>query len=120
MERGETELLLAFIEVGQKRVLKHPLCETFLFLKWRRIRKFFLFSLFYHAIYVLLFTIYILGVYVNDCKEIDTVPNENGTSQVNILCMGPFYIANIGYTILFLNTLLLAKEIFQVYYFSTI
>lgn len=94
-ERGETELLLAFIDVGQKRVLKHPLCETFLFLKWRRIRKFFLFSLFYHALFVLLFTVYVLGVYCP--KNHDAV-----------------YLTETGYLVLFLNFILLAKELFQV------
>lgn len=109
-ERGETELLLSFIEVGQKRVLKHPLCETFLFLKWRRIRKFFLFSLLYHAIYVLLFTMYILGVYDKDCNE----PSEAKLSQ----CLAASYVAPVGYAVIFMNLTLLAKEFFQVFLFN--
>lgn len=102
-ERGETELLLAFIEVGQKRILKHPLAETFLFLKWRRIRKYFLFSLFYHALYVLLFTVYAMGVFVDHC---------HGSTK----CHEQPYIAAlevIGYMVLFMNLVLMAKEIFQ-------
>lgn len=61
VSRGEAALLLAFIEVGRRDVLKHPLCETFLYLKWRRIRKFFLASLTYHIIFVILYSIYIIG-----------------------------------------------------------
>lgn len=107
-ERGETELLLAFIEVGQKRILKHPLCETFLFLKWRRIRKFFLFSLLYHAIYVLLFTLYILGVYDKDC---------NSTMNFGLTqCLASSYVAPVGYAVIFMNLTLLAKEFFQVFF----
>lgn len=102
-ERGETELLLAFIEVGQKRILKHPLAETFLFLKWRRIRKYFLFSLFYHALYVLLFTIYAMAVFVNRCRDIRDCHDEGFINAINA----------IGYSILFLNFLLMGKEIFQ-------
>lgn len=102
-ERGETELLLAFIEVGQKRILKHPLTETFLFLKWRRIRKYFLFSIFYHALYVLLFTVYALAVYVNHCRA-----SKNCHDDVYIST-----IAAIGYVVLFLNFVLMGKEIFQ-------
>lgn len=114
-ERGESELILAFIEVGQKRILKHPLCETFLFLKWRRIRKFFLFSLFYHAIYVLLFTLYILGVYDKDCKSESDVERTH--------CVVGGYVKPLGYAILGMNFTLLAKEFFQVsantiYYFE--
>lgn len=110
-ERGETDLLLAFIEVGQKYILQHPLCETFLFLKWRRIRKFFLFSLFFHSIFVLLFTMYILGVYVRNCSRevnplIDSVVDEDD-------CAASRYIVPIGYTVLFLNLVLLLKELFQ-------
>uniref|UniRef100_A0A182N044 Ion transport domain-containing protein n=1 Tax=Anopheles dirus TaxID=7168 RepID=A0A182N044_9DIPT len=92
-DRGETELLLAFIEVGQKRILKHPLCETFLLLKWRRIRKFFIFSLFYHGLFVLLFSAYVLSVYA---------PSP-----------GPPYVPAVGYIILLFNLVLLTKEIFQ-------
>lgn len=113
MERGETELLLAFIEVGQKRVLKHPLCETFLFLKWRRIRKFFLFSLFYHAIFVLLFTMYVLAVYDKDCPPIK---RRKVTKDIEGIwkCRVSFYVAPVGYAVFLLNMLLLAKEFFQV------
>ncbi|XP_055544901.1 transient receptor potential channel pyrexia [Wyeomyia smithii] len=101
-DRGETELLLAFIDVGQRRILKHPLCETFLLLKWRRIRKFFLFSLFYHGLFVLLFTVFVLGVYVKKCQ---------GGMQT---CQTEAYVPVIGYVVIFLNLLLISKEIFQI------
>ncbi|XP_017057977.1 transient receptor potential channel pyrexia isoform X1 [Drosophila ficusphila] len=100
MERGETELLLSLIEVGQKRILMHPLCETFLFLKWRRIRKFFLMSLAYHTLFVLLFTLYVIRVYVRSCKEGE-------------VCMAPGYVTTIGYLVIMLNLILLGKEVFQ-------
>ncbi|XP_062539583.1 transient receptor potential channel pyrexia [Armigeres subalbatus] len=98
-DRGETELLLAFIEVGQRRILKHPLCETFLLLKWRRIRKFFLFSLFYHGLFVLLFTAYVLAVYVKDCRQ--------------RVCRMGAHVPVIGYIVIFLNVVMMTKEIFQ-------
>ncbi|KAJ8925765.1 hypothetical protein NQ315_009613 [Exocentrus adspersus] len=105
MGNKETELLLNFIEVGYKDVLKHPLCETFLFLKWRRIRKFFLFSLFYHSMFVFLFTIYIIGVYLKDCPS---------AKSVTAFCWVPNYVKNIGYILICLNILLLGKELFQI------
>lgn len=107
-ERGETEFLLTFIEVGQRNILSHPLCETFLFLKWRRIRKFFLFSLFYHFIFVLIFTVYILAVYVKDCDIKDKIEDKNNE------CQAPTYVVPIGYAVLLLNFTLLLKESFQV------
>lgn len=115
-ERGETELLLSFIEVGQRRVLKHPLCETFLFLKWRRIRKFFLFSLIYHAIYVLLFTTLILGIYKKDCPPpiefMSAFGADDVVPQANY-CDTPHYVIPVGYFVIFMNLILLAKEFFQ-------
>ncbi|XP_024938932.1 uncharacterized protein LOC107265737 [Cephus cinctus] len=57
--RGETDLMLCLVEVGQRHVLQHPLCESFLYLKWLRIRKFFLFSLIFHSIFVAMFTAYV-------------------------------------------------------------
>lgn len=51
--------MLCLVEVGQRHILKHPLCESFLYLKWLRIRKFFLFSLIFHSIFVGVFTSYI-------------------------------------------------------------
>ncbi|XP_052847892.1 transient receptor potential channel pyrexia isoform X2 [Drosophila gunungcola] len=100
MERGETELLLSLIEVGQKRILMHPLCETFLFLKWRRIRKFFLMSLAYHTFFVLLFTLYTCSVYVRCCKDGE-------------VCVAPGYVSTVGYLVIILNLILLGKEVFQ-------
>lgn len=62
--RGETDLMLCLIEVGQGHILKHPLCESFLYLKWLRIRKFFLISLVFHFIFVTFFTSYITVTYL--------------------------------------------------------
>lgn len=111
-ERGETELLLSFIEVGQKRVLKHPLCETFLFLKWHRIRKFFLFSLCYHTIYVLLFSLLINGIYEKDCPAPEPTPFS--AEEHPNTCLTPSYVQTIGYIVILMNMILLAKEFFQV------
>ncbi|XP_066598599.1 uncharacterized protein [Prorops nasuta] len=60
----ETDLILCLIEVGQKHILRHPLCESFLYLKWLRIRKFFLMSLAFHSIFVAFFTGYIIVTYI--------------------------------------------------------
>lgn len=111
--RGETDLMLAFIEVGQKRILKHPLCETFLFLKWHRIRKFFLFSLVYHTFFVLLFSVLVISVYKKNCPypypEITLMSAEVEANP----CDRPGYVLPVGYSVIVMNFLLLAKEFFQ-------
>lgn len=101
----ETELLLNFIEVGHRHILKHPLSETFLFLKWERIRKFFLFSMIYHQIFVSLYTLYIIDVFLKNC------PYSRSVGQI---CWVPNSIRNIGYVIIFFNMVFLAKEMFQI------
>lgn len=90
--KKETELLLNFIEVGQKGILQHPLCETFLLLKWNIIRKLFLFSLFYYLLFVIILTLYIIQIFLKLCT--------------NDIC----YVS--GYILILLNVLLLCKELF--------
>jgi len=71
--RGETDLMLCLIEIGQGHVLKHPLCESFLYLKWLRIRKFFLLSLMFHSIFVALFTGYVGATYLWHVKRFSQI-----------------------------------------------
>ncbi|PNF22682.1 Transient receptor potential channel pyrexia [Cryptotermes secundus] len=110
VERGESGLLLTLIEVGQRHILKHPLCETFLFLKWKRIRKFFLFSLFFHTIFVLLYSGYMMGVYLRNCPM--PVSNETRTNDMDT-CNILMVVKVTGYVLLAFDMLLIAKELFQ-------
>ncbi|RXG61156.1 Transient receptor potential channel pyrexia [Armadillidium vulgare] len=55
----ECRLLSCFMEEGQKTFLKHPLCETFLYLKWLRVRSFFVFNLIFYMILVVTLTQYL-------------------------------------------------------------
>ncbi|XP_025072929.1 transient receptor potential channel pyrexia-like [Pogonomyrmex barbatus] len=71
--RGETDLILCLVEVGQGHVLKHPLCESFLYLKWLRIRKFFLLSLMFHSIFVALFTGYVGATFLWRMEQLSSI-----------------------------------------------
>ncbi|XP_018322447.1 transient receptor potential channel pyrexia [Agrilus planipennis] len=104
MGRGETDLLLNFIEVGHREVLQHPLCETFLHLKWKRIRKFFFLGLFYNALSVFLYTAYVIGVFLRDCPFTKDPFSECEVYILTKVC---------GYVLLFLNVVTMFKEIFQ-------
>lgn len=61
---GEADLMFCLKEVGQGDVLQHPLCESFLHLKWLCIRKYFLLSLILQLIFVILFTGYVCVTYM--------------------------------------------------------
>ncbi|XP_016841629.1 transient receptor potential channel pyrexia isoform X2 [Nasonia vitripennis] len=91
--RGESDLMLCLVDVGQRHVLKHPLCESFLHLKWLKIRKFFLFSLIFHSIFVAIFTGYIA------CTFLWQLPKLGGV---------------LFWFVLLFTVLLASKEIFQV------
>ena len=65
--RGESTMFMAFIETGHNHLLKHPLCESFLHLKWLKVRKFFFVSLAFHLIFTMLHTAFVLLVYSNQC-----------------------------------------------------
>ncbi|XP_071454966.1 transient receptor potential channel pyrexia-like [Hetaerina americana] len=113
----ESGMLLGFVEVGMRHLLKHPLCEIFLFLKWRRIRKFFLVSLTFHLIFVALYTTYIIGVFFRP-------PGDTGTDSSKINVTGEcdrltasdiqFLFIIVGYVLLGFNSVFMVKEIFQV------
>lgn len=105
----ETALLTNFIEVGQRQILEHPLCETFLLLKWGIMRHFFFFSLLYQKIFVCLFSFYIQRIYLKDCPSFRKV-------NAKTSCMANDMDINMGYTLLVLNLLLMFKELFQIFH----
>ncbi|VVC99573.1 unnamed protein product [Leptidea sinapis] len=70
----------SLIDEGQKDILQHPLCLAFLFMKWKKIRKFYLARLVFCFLFVLFLSTYVLTAVVKTChgkysKKYD-VPNE--------------------------------------------
>ncbi|XP_046388804.1 transient receptor potential channel pyrexia-like [Ischnura elegans] len=114
----ESGMLLGFVEVGMRHLLKHPLCEIFLFLKWRRIRKFILISLTFHLIFVALYTTYIIGVFSGPKSAALNITNS--TRSDGSLCESQpasdveFLFVLVGYVLIGFNTFFLLKEMFQV------
>lgn len=110
IQKGESELLLSFIEAGQKRFLSHPLVETFLFLKWRRIRILYYLILSYYLFYAVMFTIYVMNIFAKSCGGC----SEN-SDKCDPKCIEdtPEFISSVGILVCILNFTLLGKEIFQ-------
>lgn len=63
----EISSLHTFIEEGQKEFLEHPLCTAFLYIKWKKVRKFFIARLVFCFITVMLLSLYVLTALAHSC-----------------------------------------------------
>lgn len=61
----EMKYLNAFVEDGKKEILLHPLCSAFLYLKWEKIRKYFIARFLFYLIFVSILTLYIFSLLIN-------------------------------------------------------
>ncbi|EFN62636.1 Transient receptor potential channel pyrexia [Camponotus floridanus] len=86
--------MLCLVEVDQGRLIKHPLCESFLHLKWKRIRKFFVLNFLFHLIFVAFFTSFVYTTY-STYKQLSSV----------------LFWPLLGFT-----CILASKEVFQITY----
>lgn len=90
---GEIDLLKCFQEEGQYELLQHPLCQGFLFLKWRKIRKYYLMRLLSLGLFILFYTLYVMTVLSHDCyNAAHSISTSNSTcvqynSTVSIFLM---------------------------------
>ena len=66
-------MFMNFIEIGHNHLLKHPLCESFLYLKWLKVRKFFFISLIFHLVFTVLHTCFVLQVYSRSGHSLNSV-----------------------------------------------
>ena len=51
------------LELGQEELLRHPLTEAFVHLKWQRVGRFFYFGLFYLLAYAISMTVAVIFVF---------------------------------------------------------
>ena len=73
--KGEISMFTNFIEVDLRHLLRHPLCESFIYFKWLKIRKFFFASLMFQLLFTVLHSTFVLLIYSssqcvirNNCK----------------------------------------------------
>ena len=134
-------MFISFIEIGHNHLLKHPLCESFLHLKWLKVRKFFFISLIFHLLFTFVHTAFVLTVYTEQCVVVDNCKNNltgidvfNASSDNNVeiertpvwesvsgdcfdpyieLCRLTWLTLSIWGLLLLSTVVLLCKELFQ-------
>jgi ankyrin repeat protein len=91
---GEISFLKAFVDAGQKDLLEHPLCEAFLYLKWEKIRKYYIARILFCGIFVLCLSAYILMALAHNCynssRGLSNTPTNESETQ---LCQDTSVIA---------------------------
>lgn len=80
----EISYLNTFVDEGQKEILQHPLCTAFLYIKWRKIRKYFIVRLVFCFTFVLFLTLYVLTALAHNCYNGSKDMEE--TTQEQELC----------------------------------
>lgn len=67
--QGEVVYLDTFVKEGYKEILEHPLCQSFLHLKWQKIRKYYVARLLFYLVYVLSLTGWVMTLARNCYNE---------------------------------------------------
>ncbi|XP_030766589.1 transient receptor potential channel pyrexia-like isoform X2 [Sitophilus oryzae] len=81
----ETTFLFNLIEENQKELLVHPLCTAFLFLKWKKIRKYYISRAIYYFLFVVMLSSYIMTGLAYNCYNFSkniTDPEVNDSKKV--------------------------------------
>ncbi|KAG0729580.1 Transient receptor potential channel pyrexia [Chionoecetes opilio] len=76
LQETEVSMLHYILKAGRKRLLLHPLCHSFLHLKWYKVRKYFLANVIFYLLFVLSLTAFLISspncpgdTNINNAKE---------------------------------------------------
>jgi len=78
-EKQDITFFMELMASPHQHILKHPLSEAFLYLKWNQVKYLYIvFIVSTHFIFSVVFTLYALLVYSSLCQPVDDVPKEPG------------------------------------------
>lgn len=82
----EINFLNTLVEEGYKKILLHPLCSTLLYLKWEKIRKYYIARMVFCFIFVMSLTLYVLTALAHHCYNYGKNFHEMNPEEIIELC----------------------------------
>ncbi|XP_076272873.1 uncharacterized protein LOC143204233 [Rhynchophorus ferrugineus] len=82
----EIRFLNTFVDEGLKEMLQHPLCSAFLYLKWKKIKKYYIARLFFCLVFVLSLSLYVLTALAHNCYNRGKIMEGDDGDNVIELC----------------------------------
>ncbi|GAB0098527.1 Ankyrin repeat-containing domain [Sergentomyia squamirostris] len=82
----EISYLKKIVEENHKEILTHPLCTAFLYLKWKKIRKYYIARLIFCFIHIFFFSLYVLTALAHNCYNSSKDMEEAALIQAQELC----------------------------------
>ncbi|CAG9567776.1 unnamed protein product [Danaus chrysippus] len=125
----EISYLNTFVDEGQKEVLLHPLCSAFLYIKWEKIRKYYVARLFLSFIFVLCLTLYVLTALAHNCyngsKDMEETIQEQELCQKqsilgDLLRKNPFVIEMQWWVLAGITIFEIFRKVYGIAGYSTV
>lgn len=83
---SQMRILNDVVNLGQPKLLLHPVCEAYLLLKWHNVKKLFFIEVIFYFVHAILATIFILDKFVWRCWEKATTNCSNIYESANHSC----------------------------------
>ncbi|XP_050728874.1 transient receptor potential channel pyrexia-like [Eriocheir sinensis] len=81
-DKNQVQNLQSFVDLGHAKLLSHPLCETFLLLKWMNVRRLFLIEVILYLFFAVLTTVLTFNKFVWNDSATDTAAATNTTAVI--------------------------------------
>lgn len=124
----EINYLNTFVDEGQKEILQHPLCSAFLYIKWGKIRKYYIGRLVFCFMFVLFLTLYVLTALAHNCyngsKDMEETIKEQELCQKqsilgDMLRNNPFVIEMQWYVLVAITICEIFRKLFGITGYSS-